>query len=654
MPVMSAAVGSLLGIALAATAAAPVDTEGGRGGQVGKGWRANAASAGAPAKAEVRIDARRLGGRVSPLLAGANHRYAKNGYGIWNPRTEQPDAKAVASATEAGVSLLRYPGGSQANLFDWKQAIGDPAERGCQVNGKWGLAALRSNYGVDEHMLTARRIGAKTHITVPFVSETPGDAAAWVEYMNARVGQDPDGDGVDMALVRERNQRRLGEPTRPYDIDHWTIGNEPYLKHERFWMSQNTTQALQQYIKGGRASYDDQLVGSHCLRSRASSRGTGKTGQRFEVLYPPVVNDSQRITVNGRRWQEVADLQSADPGERVYTFNNNSGHIQFGGGTSDSGAALGGRAPSRGAPVRADYTGIHQGYVDFARAMHEVDRSINVCSEWGHVVFIAAMDRQNRRYDCLAGHPYNFMSEEWDNPREAHDANMVGLTESSFKLHHVQSRLRDTTNGRSHMVVTEYGALSTVAQPKYRLWHASMTDALYQVSSLAMIVNASVGFAEGGALTSNGFRGWLSEHPDFVVSAAARGVQATKSMIAGGGRTVAFSADSPRQQVRSRNRDYATLGLSVTKDRKGSLNVLLVNRDRNDAMKVRVRNPYYSGRSQATAWRVTSRSIASINTVENPGAVRLTRAVRQLPSARRFSVGLPAHSILRLRLPARR
>ena len=653
MHLLSAACASIVGLSLAATTVAPVTADAHRLEQDG-GSRADASSVAAAPRAVVRINTRDLRGRISPLLAGSNHRYPKHGFGIWAARTETPDATAVANAKQAGISLLRYPGGSVANLFDWKQAIGHPAERGCQVNGKWGQEALHADYGIDEHMLTARRIGADTHITVPFATETPRDAAAWVEYMNARVGQDPDGDGVDMARLRQRNQRRLGEPTRPYDIDHWTIGNEPYLKHERFWMSADGSKALQQYIQGGRASYENQLVGSRCERSPSASSGTGEVGQRFEVLYPPVAADSQLITVNGRRWREVADLEKAERGARVYTIDDDSGHIHFGGGTTGSGVALGGRAPSEGAPIRADYTGVHKGYVDFARAMHRVDRSIDVCSEWGHVNFIDAMSQQHRRYDCVAGHPYNFMNTVWNDPRQAHDDNMLGLQESSFKFHNVQSRLRTATSGRSHLVVSEYGALSTVAQPNYRQWHASMTDGIFQMSSLAMFMNASVAFAEGGALTANGLRGWLGERPDFVISASARGLQAVSTMISGGGRAVGFSAESPRQRVAGTRRSYPTLGVSATKDREGSLNVLLINRDPDDAMQVSVRNPNFSGRTLATTWRVTSRRISSINTADHPNAVAMTRDRRQLPSVRRFGVGLPAHSILRLRLSPRR
>lgn len=643
----------LTGVVVAVTCLAtagvtsPATADEGRTGQ-----RATAARA--TPTAVVRINVRALGGRVSPLLGGSNHRFPRNGYGIWDPDTRTPDPTAVAHAREAGISLLRYPGGSQANLFDWKQAIGEPDERGCQVAGKWGRPPLRADYGVDEHMLTAGLIGADTHITVPFATESPRDAAAWVEYMNARVGQDPDGDGVDMARLRVQNQRRLGQPTTAYDVDEWTIGNEPYLKHERFWMSESSDRALQQYISGGRESYADQLVGSRCRRTPDASSGSGRVGQRFEVLYPPVLADSQRITVAGERWREVGDLQSAEPGSHVYTFDDDSGHIHFGGGVDSSGAALGGAAPARNAPVRATYTGVHRGYVHFARAMHKVDPSINVCSEWGQVNFVRAMQDQNRAYDCVASHPYTFMGQVWKTPREGHDTNMLGLIKSAAKLSRMLSSVRMATSGRSHVVVTEYGALATVAQPNVPLWEASMTDALYQMSSLSTIMNSAVAFAEGGALTSRGLRAWISGRPDFVISAAGRALQATRTMISGGGRVVGFSTDSPRQQVAGGGGSYATLGTSVTRDATGALNLLLINRDPDDAMKVDVRNPYFTGSARAKTWRVTSRSISSANTAENPNAVQLTQGIQQLPSVRRFSIGLPAHSILRLRLPSRR
>ena len=595
----------------------------------------------------LRIDANRLGARVSPFLAGANHRYTANGYGIWNADDERPAARTVHGARQAGISLVRYPGGSQANLFDWKQAVGPVAERACQVNGRWGNAPLRAQYGFDEHMLVADRMGAQTHVTVPFPTETARDAAALVEYMNARVGQDPDNDGVDWAAERSRNQQRLGEPVAPYRIKRWSIGNEPYLRNQRFWMADNEHKALQQYIHGGHQRYTDQLVGRQCRRSEDMSSGTGAAGQRFEVLYPPVKPDSQLITVAGEAWKEVGDLETAQPTDKVYTIVDDTGMIHFGDGTH-------GAVPPADAPVRASYTGVHEGFVDFARAMHRVDPTIDVCSEWGKVAFARAMARAGLRYDCVASHPYSFMFRQWRDPREAHDNHMVGLTARLDSLRNLQRVVRELTGGDSYVAVTEYGAISLPTQPHYRGWEASMTDALHMMSSLSGIMNAGVPWAEGGALTSRGLRSWFGPAPDYIVTSAARALAGVKGMVHGGGRVVHHTVRGPEQRSSYSRRRYDALAVSVTKDRQGALQVLLVNRDPNDAIRVEVRNPRFSGRHSARVWRVTSARISSANTPSTPNAVRLTADKRRVADPHHFIVPVPAHSVVRLRIGARR
>jgi alpha-N-arabinofuranosidase len=594
----------------------------------------------------VRINTDRLGAKVSPLLAGTNHRYTANGYGIWSDERQRPTEPIVRGARRAGISLVRYPGGSQANLFDWKQAIGPVGERGCQVNGRWGGEPLRAEYGIDEHMIVADRMGAQTHITVPFPTETPADAAALVEYMNARVGENPDG-GIDWAAERSRNQERLGVEARPYHIKLWSIGNEPYLRNQRFWMAANRQKALHQYLHGGRQTYTDQLVGRLCRRSEDMSSGTGEPEQRFEVLYPPVKPDSQEITVDGEAWQEVDSFDLALPTDKVYTFNDDTGAIHFGDG-------INGAVPAEGAPVRASYTGLHDGFIDFARAMHRVDPSIDVCSEWGSVSFAKAMVRAGERYDCVAAHPYSFMFRQWRDARAAHDNHMLGLRARLERLRKLQRVVRDLTGGSSSVVVTEYGAISLPTQPYVRHWEASMTDALHMMSSLSGIMNAGVPWAEGGALTSHGLRSWFGPAPDYTVTSAARALTALRSMIQGGGRVVHHSVRGPQQRsIYSRQR-YDAMAVSVTKDRQGALNVLLINRDPNDAVRVEVRNPRFRGSHSARVWRVTSASVGSANTPSTPDAVRLTTDRRRIADPQHFVVPVPAHSIVRLRIDNRR
>jgi len=599
--------------------------------------------------AVLRIDADRLGPAVSPLLAGVNHRYTASGYGIWSDETQTPAMPVVQGARQAGISLVRYPGGSQANLFDWKQAIGPVESRGCQVNGRWGGVPLRAEYGVDEHMLVADRMGAQTHITVPFPTETPADAAALVEYMNARAGEDLDGDGVYWGARREDNQERLGVSEAPYHIKLWSIGNEPYLRNQRFWMADNEHKALQQYLHGGHQRYTDQLVGRQCQRSDDMSSGTGEPGQRFEVLYPPVKSDSQTITVDGEAWTEVDSFDAVAPptGDKIYTFDDDTGVFHFGDGTN-------GAMPDADAPIRASYTGVHEGFIDFAREMHRVDPGIDVCSEWGTVAFARAMARAGERYDCAAAHPYSFMFRQWQTPRAAHDNHMLGLKARLDRLRKLQQVVRELTGGRSYVSVTEYGAISLPRQPYVRHWEASMTDALHMMSSLSGILNAGVPWAEGGALTSYGLRSWFGPGPHHTVTSATRALTAVRSMLQAGGRVVHHSVRGPRQASSYSRQKYDALAASVTKDRHGALHVLLINRDPNDAMRVEVRNPGFRGRHSARVWRVTSASISSANTPSSPNEVRLTTDTRPVANPRRFIVPVPAHSMVRLRIDERR
>src|SRR4051794_24703049 len=70
------------------------------------------------------VDPSRAQGAVAPQLFGVNHRYLNDGQGTWHP-----DAQDCAPAFNDVVdymapTVMRYPGGTIANLFDWKRAIG--------------------------------------------------------------------------------------------------------------------------------------------------------------------------------------------------------------------------------------------------------------------------------------------------------------------------------------------------------------------------------------------------------------------------------------------------------------------------------------------------------------------------------------------------
>ena len=190
--------------------------------------QAQAPAAADPARASraaIVVNTHRRGPAVSPLVLGSNHRFPYAGYFMWDREADRPVPRVVAGARRAGIKFLRYPGGSRADMFDWKEAIGPIPQRGCQVFGRWGLGkTVRAVYGIDEHMRFAAAVGARTIFTVPIANESAGDAADLVEYMNTPVGKNPNG-GIAWAEVRARNGHRA-----PYGVQRWSIGNEPYLR----------------------------------------------------------------------------------------------------------------------------------------------------------------------------------------------------------------------------------------------------------------------------------------------------------------------------------------------------------------------------------------------------------------------------------------
>ncbi|GAB2885932.1 LPXTG cell wall anchor domain-containing protein [Streptomyces mayteni] len=90
--------------------------------------------------------------------------------------------------SDAGVGMVRYPGGSYADGYHWETHT---------VEG--GYVAPDTEF--DTFMETVRAAGAQPIITANYGSGTPEEAAEWVRYANV---------------------------TNDYDVEYWEIGNEVY------------------------------------------------------------------------------------------------------------------------------------------------------------------------------------------------------------------------------------------------------------------------------------------------------------------------------------------------------------------------------------------------------------------------------------------
>jgi alpha-N-arabinofuranosidase len=149
----------------------------------------------------VEIDAAAVIRKIPRTLYGANVEWIWNGNGLWLEKEHTFDPRLLDLIKDLGVSLIRYPGGTVADFYHWKDGVGPYENRPMAVHGPIAGDRSRPNFGTDEALDFAARIGAELLIVVNAGTGSPQEAADWVRYVN-----------------REALRVR-----------YWEVGNELYL-----------------------------------------------------------------------------------------------------------------------------------------------------------------------------------------------------------------------------------------------------------------------------------------------------------------------------------------------------------------------------------------------------------------------------------------
>jgi F5/8 type C domain len=120
----------------------------------------------------VQIDAGRVVRPVNPWLYGINTaRWDESLFpGPTNEMLLTCDRDAIAKIKTSGVTVLKYPGGNDADSYVWNSPVNNASEM-----------------DTDEYIALCRETGAEPFITINF-NEPPGLAAAWVNYCNTERG----------------------------------------------------------------------------------------------------------------------------------------------------------------------------------------------------------------------------------------------------------------------------------------------------------------------------------------------------------------------------------------------------------------------------------------------------------------------------------
>ncbi len=154
---------------------------------------------------------------VSPLLFGEGMEWTHYGQDVMLPDptgatsgTFRPEL--VNALKSLGIPVMRYPGGTLADLFHWNQAVGPMPSRVPQLDQSpgpdGGLPTLPPNFGPDEYAQLAALIGADLHITVNVGTGTATDAANWLSHYVAQ--------GIHVRYVEVGNEVYIGGPAGSY------------------------------------------------------------------------------------------------------------------------------------------------------------------------------------------------------------------------------------------------------------------------------------------------------------------------------------------------------------------------------------------------------------------------------------------------------
>ncbi len=133
----------------------------------------------APATVNVTVNANEGHGAIPATGYGLNS-------AVWDSQMNAPAVQTLLQ--QAGVRMLRYPGGSYGDIYHWQ----DNTAPG-------GYVAPGTDF--DSFMGTVQKIGAQPILIANYGTGTPAEAAGWVRYANV---------------------------TKGYGVRYWEIGNETY------------------------------------------------------------------------------------------------------------------------------------------------------------------------------------------------------------------------------------------------------------------------------------------------------------------------------------------------------------------------------------------------------------------------------------------
>ncbi|MEM1526537.1 MAG: hypothetical protein QW775_03655 [Ignisphaera sp.] len=208
------------------------------------------------------------------------------------------DPDVIKYLREAGITLIRWPGGNFASQYHWKDGIGSRECRPIKLNRAWNIPEY--NYvGIDEFIIFTKLVGAEPLIVVNAGWDgTVEEALEWVEYTNGDIN-------TKWGRVRAGN----GYP-EPYNVIWWELGNELYGHWQIGFMSNF------EYAQRYKELYEAMKAKDHRLKLIANG-GLDNVGQPHSISWmlwdqPLLESNSGRVEYLSRHYLIWVDQNEVD------------------------------------------------------------------------------------------------------------------------------------------------------------------------------------------------------------------------------------------------------------------------------------------------------------------------------------------------------
>ncbi|MBL7222658.1 MAG: hypothetical protein ISS72_02280 [Candidatus Brocadiae bacterium] len=269
---------------------------------------------------------------VSPLIFG-NNINTQNLTAPYDSARGKFQDEFLTRVRPMRITFLRYPGGCNADVFNWKDTIGPLRQRKDIINYHNGTSRGIAKCGVDEYLRFCEEESMVPIITTAFCKDRPESvdpndhpngirhkfifsylktapervqlAADWVEYCNGSVN-------TPFGKLRAKN----GHP-KPYRVRYWEIGNESYGPDPTGSCEpEEYANAFPKYVKAMKARDPSiSIVMNGCSRKDWNEpllriAGEWADAFQFHIYRTPRVNNYSKL--EGRPHQVTTGMRLAD------------------------------------------------------------------------------------------------------------------------------------------------------------------------------------------------------------------------------------------------------------------------------------------------------------------------------------------------------